>query len=87
MVLELFFRFFCFFVLFFFDGAAGVGDGVVDCSDVGFGVSDDIAGFVAGTFAVLTGEMVAGLECPGLEDFFLRITSVQPTGSFVLGWT
>ena len=73
------------------DGAAGVGDsGVGAGSDVGLGVSDVVAitGFVTGAFAVfLTEKMVTGLDSPDLGDFFLRVTSVQPSWSFVLGWT
>ena len=72
------------------DGAAGVGDSGVGAGvgvgcDVGLGVSDVVAG---ASTVFLTGEMMAWLESPDLGDFFfLRVTSIQPSGSFVLGWT
>ena len=74
-------------------GDSGVGPGVEAGPDVDRGVSGVVAapGFVTGAVAVfcfLTGEMVAGLDSPDFGDFvFLRVTSVQPSWSFVLGWT
>ena len=74
-------------------GDFGVGAGVEAGSDIDRGVSGVVAaaGFVTSAVAVfcfLTGEMVAGLVSPDFEDFFfLRVTLVHPSWSFVLGLT
>ena len=70
-------------------GVAGDDSGVGAGSNVGCGVSDDAAGFVTGpAFGFFTSEVAAGLDSPDFGDFFfLRVTSVQPSWSFVLAWT